>query len=35
MKQSQIILIHKKGKRLDPENYRPISLLQSSLKLLE
>lgn len=30
---SAIVMLHKKGNRTDPENYRPISLLNTTLKL--
>ena len=35
MKQSILILIHKKGDRMNAQNYRPISLLQVQFKLLD
>ena len=35
MKQSTLIMIHKKGIKLNPMNYRPISLLQSTYKILD
>ena len=35
MKKSQIVLIHKKGNRSNPLNYRPISLLNTSLKIID
>ena len=35
MKESTVVLLHKKGPKADPMNYRPISLLQSTFKLLD
>ena len=35
MKQSTLIMIHKKGSKLNPMNYRPTSLLQSTYKILD
>ena len=34
-KQANVVPIFKKGKRNDPNNYRPVSLTSSSCKLLE
>mmetsp|Transcript_14741 Transcript_14741/g.22020 ORF Transcript_14741/g.22020 Transcript_14741/m.22020 type:complete len:600 (-) Transcript_14741:374-2173(-) len=34
-KKAKVILLHKKGDRNDPSNYRPISLIQSIAKLLD
>ena len=35
LKVANVIPIHKKGEKLDPNNYRPISLLSNISKLYE
>ena len=35
LKVANVVLIHNKGEKLDPNNYRPISLLSNTSKLYE
>ena len=35
LKVANVVPIHKKGEKLDPNNYRPISLLSNISKLYE
>ena len=35
MKKSTIVLLHKKGNKTNPMNYRPITLNNTSIKILD